>query len=205
MQVTEYVREKAYQRFIKRGGCHGDDFSDWLEAEKSVPERAWVGYRPAKLDGGGFDKGVLQPGIANWEELFLGRRRILTCEDPRQRAYISSAWLDERDGSHTNGEFPDEMCWGQKIIYPFADVYDLADRDMTIQFHGPILIHWNLTLSHGNLAAISFRFLRHPDTCCIEIPRIHRPEPFRSSQGEVHAFRKGQRWNGSKYNKEEWD
>jgi hypothetical protein len=32
----EDIRMRAYQRFIDRGGAHGQDFDDWLEAEREL-------------------------------------------------------------------------------------------------------------------------------------------------------------------------
>jgi Protein of unknown function (DUF2934) len=30
------IRERAYQRYLQRGGSHGLDFEDWLEAEREL-------------------------------------------------------------------------------------------------------------------------------------------------------------------------
>jgi hypothetical protein len=35
----EEISQAAYQRFIERGGSHGLDFDDWVEAERSLRER----------------------------------------------------------------------------------------------------------------------------------------------------------------------
>jgi hypothetical protein len=32
----DQIAEAAYQRFLQRGGSHGDDFADWLEAEREL-------------------------------------------------------------------------------------------------------------------------------------------------------------------------
>ena len=32
----EDIRTRAYHRFLKRGGGHGSDFEDWLEAEREL-------------------------------------------------------------------------------------------------------------------------------------------------------------------------
>jgi len=32
----EDIRMRAYQRFLDRGGAHGMDFEDWLEAEREL-------------------------------------------------------------------------------------------------------------------------------------------------------------------------
>jgi len=32
----EDIRMRAYQRFLERGGGHGSDFQDWLEAEREL-------------------------------------------------------------------------------------------------------------------------------------------------------------------------
>jgi hypothetical protein len=32
----EEIRERAYQRYLQRGGGHGMDFDDWLEAEREL-------------------------------------------------------------------------------------------------------------------------------------------------------------------------
>lgn len=31
----------AYHRFLQRGGSHGQDWEDWLEAERSLRARRW--------------------------------------------------------------------------------------------------------------------------------------------------------------------
>jgi hypothetical protein len=33
------IAEAAYQRYLQRGGSHGSDFDDWLEAERSLRSR----------------------------------------------------------------------------------------------------------------------------------------------------------------------
>ena len=30
------IRARAYQRYLERGGDHGQDFDDWLEAEREL-------------------------------------------------------------------------------------------------------------------------------------------------------------------------
>ena len=35
----EQIAEAAYQRYLHRGGQHGQDFDDWLEAERSLRDR----------------------------------------------------------------------------------------------------------------------------------------------------------------------
>jgi DUF2934 family protein len=35
----EEVRMRAYQRYLERGGGHGMDFEDWLEAERELKPR----------------------------------------------------------------------------------------------------------------------------------------------------------------------
>jgi len=32
----EEIRERAYHRYLERGGGHGQDFDDWLEAEREL-------------------------------------------------------------------------------------------------------------------------------------------------------------------------
>jgi len=32
----EDIRERAYHRYLQRGGGHGLDFEDWLEAEREL-------------------------------------------------------------------------------------------------------------------------------------------------------------------------
>jgi hypothetical protein len=32
----EDIRTRAYHRFLERGGGHGSDFEDWLEAEREL-------------------------------------------------------------------------------------------------------------------------------------------------------------------------
>ena len=34
--TEEEIRLRAYQRFLERGGMHGDDFNDWLAAEREL-------------------------------------------------------------------------------------------------------------------------------------------------------------------------
>ena len=33
------IRRRAYQRYLERGGGHGLDFDDWLEAERELRQR----------------------------------------------------------------------------------------------------------------------------------------------------------------------
>ena len=35
----EDIRLRAYQRYLERGGGHGMDFEDWLEAERELKKR----------------------------------------------------------------------------------------------------------------------------------------------------------------------
>ena len=35
----EEIAEAAYQRYLRRGGGHGQDFDDWLEAERELRAR----------------------------------------------------------------------------------------------------------------------------------------------------------------------
>lgn len=32
----EEIAEAAYRRYLERGGNHGQDFDDWLEAERAL-------------------------------------------------------------------------------------------------------------------------------------------------------------------------
>ena len=32
------IRRRAYQRYLERGGGHGQDFDDWLEAERELKQ-----------------------------------------------------------------------------------------------------------------------------------------------------------------------
>ena len=34
------VRVRAYQRYLERGGTHGNDVEDWVEAEKELKGRS---------------------------------------------------------------------------------------------------------------------------------------------------------------------
>jgi|GEM_PF-2106663 len=36
VELTEKIKAAAYRLFEKRGGRHGEDLSDWLEAERTV-------------------------------------------------------------------------------------------------------------------------------------------------------------------------
>jgi hypothetical protein len=33
------IRRRAYQRYLERGGSHGQDFEDWLHAERELKAR----------------------------------------------------------------------------------------------------------------------------------------------------------------------
>lgn len=35
----EEIAERAYHRYLQRGGVHGGDFNDWVEAERELRER----------------------------------------------------------------------------------------------------------------------------------------------------------------------
>ena len=35
----DQIAEAAYHRFLQRGGAPGDDFSDWVEAERELKSR----------------------------------------------------------------------------------------------------------------------------------------------------------------------
>ena len=35
----DQIAEAAYHRFLQRGAQHGQDFSDWIEAERELRER----------------------------------------------------------------------------------------------------------------------------------------------------------------------
>jgi hypothetical protein len=35
----DQIAEAAYQRFLQRGGSHGDHFNDWLEAERELKSK----------------------------------------------------------------------------------------------------------------------------------------------------------------------
>ena len=37
--TPEEIAEAAYRRYLERGGQHGQDFDDWLEAERSLRNR----------------------------------------------------------------------------------------------------------------------------------------------------------------------
>jgi hypothetical protein len=34
--TEEEIRHRAYLRFLERGASHGEDFNDWLEAEREL-------------------------------------------------------------------------------------------------------------------------------------------------------------------------
>jgi hypothetical protein len=34
--TTEDIRRRAYERYLERGGRHGQHFDDWVEAEKEL-------------------------------------------------------------------------------------------------------------------------------------------------------------------------
>ena len=36
----EEIAEAAYQRYLQRGGQHGNDFDDWIDAERSLRRRS---------------------------------------------------------------------------------------------------------------------------------------------------------------------
>ena len=35
----EEIRRRAYQRYLERGGGHGLDFEDWVEAERELKKK----------------------------------------------------------------------------------------------------------------------------------------------------------------------
>ena len=35
----EEIRRRAYQRYLERGGGHGMEFEDWLEAERELKKQ----------------------------------------------------------------------------------------------------------------------------------------------------------------------
>jgi hypothetical protein len=35
-ELNEKIAERAYEKFEARGGIHGEDMYDWLEAEKEI-------------------------------------------------------------------------------------------------------------------------------------------------------------------------
>jgi hypothetical protein len=37
--TADDIAREAYQRYLKRGGGHGRDFDDWLEAERELRSR----------------------------------------------------------------------------------------------------------------------------------------------------------------------
>lgn len=37
--TDDEIRERAYHRYLERGGGHGMDFEDWLEAERELRQR----------------------------------------------------------------------------------------------------------------------------------------------------------------------
>ena len=40
MPTHEEIAEAAYRRYLERGGADGQDFDDWLHAERSLAERS---------------------------------------------------------------------------------------------------------------------------------------------------------------------
>lgn len=40
--LEKAIQKKAHELFVKRGHKHGDDFKDWLEAEKIVKKQLGV-------------------------------------------------------------------------------------------------------------------------------------------------------------------
>lgn len=45
--ADEQIRIRAYELFRERGGTAGDDWSDWLRAEREYRERGLPGSPPA--------------------------------------------------------------------------------------------------------------------------------------------------------------
>jgi hypothetical protein len=39
LPTFEQISEAAYHRYLQRGGQHGQDFDDWLDAERSLRSR----------------------------------------------------------------------------------------------------------------------------------------------------------------------
>jgi hypothetical protein len=46
MQNDEEIRRRAYELFRERGGTAGDDWSDWLRAEREFRERGTEAASP---------------------------------------------------------------------------------------------------------------------------------------------------------------
>jgi hypothetical protein len=44
-EKQQKIAARAYQKFIMRGGDHGHDFADWLEAEKEIEAEAKAGQK----------------------------------------------------------------------------------------------------------------------------------------------------------------
>lgn len=40
IKKEEKIAERAYYKFIERGGQHGKDLNDWIEAEKEVNKKS---------------------------------------------------------------------------------------------------------------------------------------------------------------------
>lgn len=47
---NEEIARRAYEIFLSRGGGHGHDFDDWLEAEREVSERREEAERSARRE-----------------------------------------------------------------------------------------------------------------------------------------------------------
>lgn len=35
-EILAKIQKRAYELFLKRGGCHGSDWNDWFEAERQI-------------------------------------------------------------------------------------------------------------------------------------------------------------------------
>jgi hypothetical protein len=46
LAADEQIRIRAYELYRERGGAPGDDWSDWLRAEREYHERAALGAWP---------------------------------------------------------------------------------------------------------------------------------------------------------------
>lgn len=37
--IAEQIRRRAYELYLKRGQAHGNDWADWLQAEREVKQK----------------------------------------------------------------------------------------------------------------------------------------------------------------------
>jgi hypothetical protein len=207
VQVAEYVSKKAYLRWLDRGGHHGNDFDDWLEAEQRMPVSALLGWKPFRIRDGQDIQREHTPGLVNWKEFLCGHRRCVK-DTPCVKIYQSIAWINEYDAMHSNGHPPiprERLALEMGSLYttellaepfPFPDPQELLDRNAYVEFHGIVLMMWVVRLIHGKVEWVEFEFQRHPDSICHEVSRSD-VKGRHLLTNRVYDFPRSQSWENS--------